>query len=267
MNVLPTERNTSDISQALEGFLTSIEDPMMKPFGKTNLIHHSDLANSDDWFRFIPGEAPTLLELGKCKNLSPLVNVIPEMIQGLRLNRQEPEMHPKTTMLSYDRPESTMMDSRIINETKRLVHVESVHTGTKAKIPKSVLILSTRTASGMDKILVDKTYDYMVANRFSSDAQFWDDQNPDEIIPKKQRQIDSRSCYLFAAGRGNIELTAPGTRLLAFCSKKLIAPTWAFWSMRSIPFEDACLLSLWWNSTYMLSQLIDIRTEVRGSRI
>jgi hypothetical protein len=119
----------------------------------------------------------------------------------------------------------------------------------------------------MDKMLIDRVFDYVVVRRFPNDESFWNGQEADKIIPKRCAQVRTRSALLIAAGRGNVDLTAPGTRLLAFCSKKPIAPTWAFWSLRTASFEDACLLAMWWNSTFMLNQLLEVRTEVRGSRV
>ena len=73
------------------------------------------------------------------------------------------------------------------------------------------------------------------------DEVFWSDTKPNEILGSRNRQIESRSAFLAVAGRGNVDLTASGTKLLAFVSKTPIAPTWAFWSLRVSSFEDACL--------------------------
>ncbi len=160
-----------------------------------------------------------------------------------------------------------MIDWTILSEDSGSIAARSKDHAIDVVFPRRALTLSTRTVSGMDKFLIDKAFDYVVIDRFKGDEPFWNSKQVDEILQKRRRQIASRSAYLITGGRGNVDLTAPGTRLLAFCSRTPIAPTWAFWCLRVPTFEDACLLGLWWNSTFMLQQLLDVRTEVRGSRM
>jgi hypothetical protein len=77
--------------------------------------------------------------------------------------------------------------------------------------------------------------------------------------------LESRETFLLAAGRNNIGLSGPGTHLLAYVSTKRIPPTWNFWSLQTKNLEDAKILSLWWNSTFHLVQLMENRAEVGGS--
>jgi hypothetical protein len=69
------------------------------------------------------------------------------------------------------------------------------------------------------------------------------------------------------AGYGSIDLSSPGTFFLAFCSKTEIAPTWSFWSLPCLKYDDSVVLTLWLNSTFALSNLLKSRTEVRGTNI
>jgi hypothetical protein len=225
------------------------------------------LAAHDDWFGFLPGEEQRINELSSVRLLSPLAEVVPNIIQGLRLNRQEPEMRPENTMLSYEREERTQIDWKITSEDKTTVSAFNTRKAIAVNVPKSVLVPSTRTATGMDTILLDRNYDYVVAGHFNGDKLFWNQENVKEILAGRLKQIETRSAYLIAAGRGGLNLAAGGTKLLAFVSHKPIAPTWAFWSLKVGSFEEASLLALWWNSTFMLNQLIDKRTEVEGARV
>jgi len=263
LHVFPTPQNVDALS-------ASLLDPKKRglaDYGKCNSVAISQLRESDDWFGFLPGEEQRLEGLALSDKLSPLAEVVPDIIQGLRLNRQEQEMRPQNTMLSHEREERTQIDWKILREDRQFVHAISAKLALELKFPRAVLVPSTRTATGMDRILIDSNYDYVVVNRFKGDELFWDQDNIGGILAARLRQIEARSAYLIAAGRGGLNLAAGGTKLLAFCSRKAIAPTWAFWSLRTPSFEYACLLALWWNSTFMLNQLIDVRTEVEGARV
>jgi tRNA1(Val) A37 N6-methylase TrmN6 len=266
LDVLPNAQNVDDVSSSLLEAFAGDERKLAK-YGKCNFVTASDLRTHDDWFRFLPSEKPDLADLTSVTGLSPLLSVVPNMIQGLRLNRQEPEMRPENTMLSYERGERTQIDWKITHEDRLYVYAFNTKKAIDIKIPKVSLVPSTRTATGMDKMLIDHNYDYTVVNRFKGDDAFWNQDNIKEILEGRRRQIETRSAYLIVAGRGGLNLAARGTKLLAFCSPTPIAPTWAFWSMRTNSFEEACLLALWWNSTYMLNQLIEVRTEVEGARV
>jgi hypothetical protein len=264
LKVLPNAQNIDSISTIL---LDPKKDSLAE-YGECKYIVAQQLNTRNDWFSFLPGEEQRLLvELASSARLSPLARVVPDMIQGLRLNRQETEMRPQNAMLSYEREERTQIDWKITQEDKESVCAFNTKRAIELKFPKAVLIPSTRTATGMDKMLIDRNYDYVVVNRFKGDESFWDQENISGILKGRLEQIETRSAYLIVAGRGGLNLAAGGTKLLAFCSRKPIAPTWAFWSLRTRSFEDACLLVLWWNSTYMLNQLIDVRTEVEGARV
>jgi hypothetical protein len=263
LQVLPDSKNVDDLS----AILLDPNKQGLEKYGKYHSITAQQLRTRDDWFSFLPGEEQRLADITTVSKVSPLIEVVPDMIQGLRLNRQEPEMRPQNTMLSYEREERTQIDWKILREDKQSIRAFNPKRAIELEFPKAVLIPSTRTATGMDKILIDRNYDYVVISRFEGDEAFWNQGNVDSILKGRLKQIEARSAYLIVAGRGGLNLAADGTKLLAFCSRRPIAPTWAFWSLRTKSFEDACLLALWWNSTYMLNQLIDARTEVEGARV
>lgn len=267
LNVLPNEQNLEEIAKGLAETPPKTKEIMVRAYGRSRVVSQEDLARNDDWFAFLPGEQPRLPELAELDLLSPLIKVVPNIIQGLRLNRQEPDMKPINTMISHRREESTMIDWQILRETSDHLIASSSKLGTEIRIPKSALVQSTRTVTGMDKMLIDRVFDYVVVKRFPGDETFWGSTRPSEILGSRNRQVKNRAAFLMMAGRGNVDFTASGTRLLAFVSKTPIAPTWAFWSLRIQSFEDACLLALWLNSTYMVNELLSKRSEVRGSRM
>jgi tRNA1(Val) A37 N6-methylase TrmN6 len=266
LDVLPNAQNIDALSSALLEVSVGRRKEITG-YGKCNFVTPSELRTHDDWFGFLPSEKSRLADLTSVTKLSPLLSIVPDMIQGLRLNRQEPEMRPENTMLSYERDEHTQIDWKITHEDRLYIFAFNTKKAIELKIPKVSLVPSTRTATGMDKMLIDHNYDYVVIDRFKGDDIFWNQKDIRGILESRKRQIETRSAYLIVAGRGGLNLAAGGTKLLAFCSRNPIAPTWAFWSLRTNSFEEACLLALWWNSTYMLNQLIEVRTEVEGARV
>lgn len=86
-------------------------------------------------------------------------------------------------------------------------------------------------------------------------------------LVRRREHIDSRKANLLMAGYGNIDLSSPGTFFIAFCSETEIAPTWSFWALPCIKYDDAVIMALWLNSTFALSNLLKSRTEVRGTNI
>jgi hypothetical protein len=267
LDVLPNAQNVDLLTASLLKAERIGNDSPLKSFGTAKFITQEELETSTDWFSFLPGEEQRLPELEEAKNLSPLESVVPDIIQGLRLNRQELEMRPENTMLSHEREQRTMIDWKITKQDSNYVWAFSKDRAVELRFPRASLVVSTRTVTGMDKILVDRVFDYVVAHRFKGDEQFWNGAPADEILEARRKQIATRAAYLLIAGRGGLNLAAEGTRLLAFCSRERIAPTWAFWSFKTRNFEEAQILSLWWNSTFLLNQLIDKRTEVEGSRV
>jgi len=117
----------------------------------------------------------------------------------------------------------------------------------------------------MDTMEITEPPDYIVTARFPGDEAFWDAPNPDAIVRLRLPHLESREAYIVVAGRNNVDLAAPGTHFLAVVSPVLIPPTWSFWSLKTDSLDDARLLALWWNSSLNLVQLMENRTEVRGS--
>jgi hypothetical protein len=267
LSVLPNTQNVDLLFDSLSKAEKIGNDNPLHSFGRAKFYSQDELARASDWFSFLPGEEQRLPELEEAGNLHRLDSVVPDIIQGLRLNKQELEMRPENTMLSYEREERTMIDWKITKEDMKYVWALSKARAIELRFPRSALAASTRTATGMDKILVDRRFDYVVVDRFKNDDEFWNGAPADEILLARRKQIATRSAYLLVAGRGGLNLAADGTKLLAFCTREKIAPTWAFWSFRTKTFEEAQILSLWWNSTFSLNQLIDKRTEVEGSRV
>jgi succinate dehydrogenase flavin-adding protein (antitoxin of CptAB toxin-antitoxin module) len=76
--------------------------------------------------------------------------------------------------------------------------------------------------------------------------------------------VERRLGNLFIVRR--LDLSAPGTKALAFYSSVDIAPTKLLWSLK-LPHEYAKILALYFNSTINLLQTLLFRAETRGAFI
>ncbi|MBI2126415.1 MAG: SAM-dependent DNA methyltransferase [Thaumarchaeota archaeon] len=221
-------------------------------------------SNLMDWRKLIPGEETTLT-YPHSNVLSKLGELVPRTIQGIRFHSSSDSVNPKNTLLSRQRPVRTRVEWLILRETEQFIEARNEKTAIEVRVPKNVVMPATRSASGMETIEVTTPYDYVVAGRFRNDEAFWDEKNPSETLRKRLSHIHSREAFMVVAGYGNIDLTSPGTCLLAFVSPFPIVPTWSLWSFKIQSFEKARVLALWWNSTFSLAHLLNVRTEVRGS--
>lgn len=198
--------------------------------------------------------------------LSPLREVVPRVIQGIRFNDTSDTVHPKNTLVSRARDAAkSHLNWRIVSEDSDSVMATSTSTGVTVHIPKSVLRPTTRTISGMTTMEMVREFDYIVSGRFAEDELFWDDPDPNGIIRRRTLHLRSREAMLLFAGRNQVDLSAPGTSHLAVVSPEPVPPTWSFWCARVRSYDDARYLALWWNSSYNLRQLMARRAETRGT--
>lgn len=135
----------------------------------------------------------------------------------------------------------------------------------KVDVPKSVLAEGLRSMSGIRTLEVDDAPDKIVLDRFGGDDLFWDDDNPSEVIKKRNKHVSSRMCNLVIGGYGNLNLAGDGTSFLAIVSEDKLAPTWSMWSVNTKSLDQAKIMALWINSTYSVAKMITERNEVEGS--
>lgn len=271
LEVKPTLANIDGIERALKdarkfGALTAtILEEGRKSGTKLSLVPQSVLQSSENWYQLLPEEQFGDYKLPASPALAPLQEINVKVVQGIRFHAGSDIVDVKNTVLSKPRNSNVRMNWRVIRDTKNEIEAVSVTSGAHVTIPKSAMRPTTRTAAGMETLEIIDPPDYIVTERFPDDASFWDDPDPDALLMRRLPHLESRETFLLAAGRNNIGLSGPGTHLLAYVSTKRIPPTWNFWSLQTKNLEDAKILSLWWNSTFHLVQLMENRAEVGGS--
>ena len=140
----------------------------------------------------------------------------------------------------------------------------------KIKIPLNVLVKSLRRNSYVDKLDVTNISDYLIVKWFDqikNMASFVlpenEIQNFDEsVVNQWYNNYEKRKSHVLLARR--FDLSAPGTRLLAFYSEVPIVGV-DMWTVQNIDKDDAKILSIWFNSTLNILQLFINRTETRGA--
>jgi predicted RNA methylase len=267
LEAMPNETNVDKIASVLQH---AFEPDVMKPDsgGLVNVstISQRSLQGSANWQALLPEEEIEGFTLPQSPLLTPLSEVVPFVIQGIRFDDSSDRVNVKNTILSRPRRDvNVKLEWKIIGESDKEVTATSTDSGETVHVPKEVLQPTTRSPAGMATMEIDSAPDFIVTARFPNDTRFWVDPNPNAILRKRVPHLRSREGQLLLAGRNNVNLSAPGTHFLAFVSPGPVPPTWSFWSLRPESLEEARLLALWWNSTFNIIQLIGMRAEVGGS--
>jgi hypothetical protein len=224
--------------------------------------------NNADWLPLVPGLSLEHLELDIPSN-APVTNLKwvsgLNLIQGLRMDASSDFMNTTDSLISMRRKSSTRIEWEIERENSKNITVKKGEL-TKLSIPKSAIAPANRTLSGISQILLSHSLDWAVIQRFPGDLEFWHTQkNIEKMLLKRRRHVKSRTGKIILAGYGNVDLCAPGTFHLAILANPEAAPTWSCWIMNVPTYDDAKILTLWWNSTFHLTYLLHKRTDVRGS--
>ncbi len=165
----------------------------------------------------------------------------------------------KRALKEHDRWIATKIKKDSFDAQDRFSHV-------KITVPLKVIEHGFRRPAGMPYLDVSNNLDYIVVNKFEDAEKIFPDQKQAKkalaTISKWKKIVDMKKANLLLSRR--FDLSAPGTRLLAFYTNK---PAFGvdMWSVKGVNDEDAKILCLWYNSIVNLLQLIIYRTETRGA--
>lgn len=127
---------------------------------------------------------------------------------------------------------------------------------------KKLIRHGLKTPAYLERLDVSDTHDWLISERFQ------DFEKVEKLLGRKvdfgavQNQIENKETYLAVSRR--INLSAPGTKLLAYYNDSLFVPGKAFWSVR-VSKNLSKLLCLWFNSTLSIAQVLLHRTETEGA--
>lgn len=261
LSVLPTDDSIDDLE---EGLTMDIDGEYENDLLHTIERPQSEFRESLDWMNIVREymDVEFYYDYPDESRFEEFTDQIDSMIGGLRLENSSDYIHPDNSLISQSRDANVHTDWEITNEEPMSYTAKNMNRGNEVKVPKNVLEPALRSFSGMRTLEVDEAPDHVVMETFPGDSDFWWSDSPD--LDRRRRHVDSREGQLVLGGYGNLDLTAPGTSFVALTYEDGIAPTWSLWSVSVDSWEDAKLLSLWWNSTYSVAKLITERNEVRG---
>jgi len=259
LDVLPQQENLEQITNALKGEDTDLDDDVEQAE-----IPQSEFDESLNWMSLVREEVGFYYEYPDESPLKPFGEQISGIIGGVRLHDDSEYVNNEDTLLSKERDAQVPIDWEIQNETDTTITAQSQYSAATVDIPKSATEWALRSVSGIRTMELTEPYDWVVNDRFSSDDMFWST-NADDVLNKRVSHVDSRLSSIILAGYGNIDLTADGTSHLAIATETSTAPTWTLWAVQTNSFEDAKLLTLFYNSTFCLAKLLTERNEERGS--
>jgi len=154
-------------------------------------------------------------------------------------------------------------DAWILNKDARdYIITENRFTGAKVKVPRTALRCGLRRMSGIGIIDATDQLDYVVVNEFPEADGFFGKKTT-KLLSEWKKQVEDRSSFIALARR--FDISASGTKLLAFYSSKLMAPTEVMSLITNLPEEEAKILTLWVNSTPHILQAVVERIETRGA--
>jgi type I restriction-modification system DNA methylase subunit len=137
----------------------------------------------------------------------------------------------------------------------------------RISIPLKALAFGVRRASGVDTIDISESLDYIVVKDFPGIERFFTG-NLGERFKKTSKiweeYIKSRQANFLINRR--FDISARNTNVLA-CYTQEPATGMNLWSVKGFSDDDAKILTLWFNSTLNLMQILMDRIEARGAWI
>jgi hypothetical protein len=222
--------------------------------------------NTDNWFKYIAISDLSLIDITEKLLASEKLSVFKaKTIEGVE-SRKGGKVQP----LTISRPERTIKqsDEWIIEEMqKSSVKAKNRITHLRMEIPLSALRPALRRVSLVNRIDLSGITDYVLVDRFPGLEKFMSGtlakfKPPEGFWNRWKRYVEERMGRLILVRR--TDLSAAGTSLLAFYSPQPLAPPGVAWVMKAGD-EEAKILSLWFNSTINILQILLNRKETRGA--
>jgi len=258
LNEEPTLTNIDNLTNELNTEKSKIAE--------NNLVNQKELAEQENWWDFIPEHKLSDSFSYKEEKVSSLVEALGDkdyLKQGLRFHGASSYISPKNSIISHPK-ENVSIEYEIIKEDKNTITFTD-QLGNPYKIDKKSLCPSLRTMSHQKTISLNKIKDWLVIDRFENDENFWGTKNVVPILIKRRQHMNTRLGNIAWAGKGNYDISAPGTCLMAIACRNDFAPVWNCWRLIIKDKDDAKIMTLFLNSTFALANQLDISIEVRGA--
>jgi len=222
--------------------------------------------DTDNWFKYIAISDLSLIDIAERLLASEkLTTFKAKIVRGIETARGG-----KVQPLTISIPERAIKqsDEWVIEEVqKSLIKAENRITHLRAEIPLSALRPALRRVSLVNRIDLSGITDYVLVDRFPGLEKFISGtlakfKPPEGFWSRWKKYVEERMGRLILVRR--TDLSAAGTSLLAFYSPQPVAPPGVAWVIKAGD-EEAKILSLWFNSTINILQILLNRKETRGA--
>jgi len=133
-------------------------------------------------------------------------------------------------------------------------------------VPLNSVYPALRRTSGVKRPDISDNLDYVVSKNFSKLEEFLEistGRKSTHFIEKWRKYVEERLGNFIVVRR--MDISAPGSALLAFYSSIPEAPPGTSWSIKISSDDDAKMLSLFFNSSLNILQTLVNRKETRGA--
>jgi len=178
---------------------------------------------------------------------------------ALSISASEERMKKNTDILVYE------------EQNKRSIKARNRFTNKVHTYPKKAVIGQIRRLSAVDHINISDDNEFVVSRYFNGLTRILKQIYSEEKAKELEYRIKSdwRTKVAHGASRfifsRKIDLAAKETCLLSLFSEDPRFLSADSWGIRNISVEDAKILSLWFNSTLFLAEILSKRTKTRGS--
>jgi len=230
------------------------------------------IVDTENWFKFIVVNPDLLNSMKKLLESFNLVD-LSTLCEPQRLDLEHLKFGEFHGFIHSDSKRAIKKIDAWVLECSEKDNVSAKHKslGFIVNIPSEVLKRGLRRLSYVDTIDVTYTADYLItawfkdikkmASPFLSETQL--KQFNESIVNSWKNRFESRKAHVLMGRR--FDISAPGTKWIAFYSDAEIVGTDHFWCLKGLVGDDAKIVTLWLNSTFSLLQLIVKRKETRGA--
>ena len=203
---------------------------------------------------------------GKLKPLNEFLDVYHyEKFSGIHMWKGDKVYAAKMFILFSKERALKEQDEWVLESiAKEHITVKNRINGIQVEIPKKNVVYALRRFSGLGKMDVSIELDYLIKNEFDKLKYFITEIGKSDLA-KWEKNLDNKKSHIVMVGRFNI--SAPGTKSLAYYSESEFIPSQMFWLIRGISGEDAKIFALFWNSSVNILQVLSNKKETEGAFI
>lgn len=152
----------------------------------------------------------------------------------------------------------------LVGELEDEIEVKNRFNNQSLMVPKSSLKPSLRRLSGVGKLDITGETDWILYHGFPEFQTFTDQIGISDLLAMEKDLVPRETNFVFAR---RFNITAPGTMSIAYFSSVKFAPSKLFWLVTGLHNVDAKILTLFWNSTFNILQVLLNKTETEGGFI